>query len=444
MGIVSVDLAIIGAGPAGMAAAVEAAGHGLKVCVLDDQPEPGGQIYRAVERAGPEMDAILGDDYAAGRALADAFRAARVDYRPGSMVWRTDPDPRIAYSRAGRAETVSADRVLIAAGAMERAMPIPGATRPRVMGAGAAQGLLKASGLVPEGRVVLAGTGPLLLLVAVQLVRAGADVAAILGTNDWRNHLDAAPLLPRALANHKELAKGIGLYRFLRSAGMPIRTGIRDLRVEDGKVVVGDDVIPYDLLLLHDGIVPRTHLPRQLGIRHVWHGPQRHWHPDVGPAGRTEHERILIAGDCAGIAGAGAAALSGRIAGRTAAGRESFDLVRRLERAKAARPLLDTLFPPTAPVAPDDAVVCRCESLTGADIRRAARDGAMGPNQMKAFARAGMGPCQGRMCALATAELIADTHGLDAAEVGVWRVRPPVMPVTLGELAAMDSQRSGG
>ena len=438
------DLAIVGAGPAGMAAAVEAAGHGLKVCVLDDQPEPGGQIYRAVERAGPEMDAVLGEDYAAGRALAASFRAAGVDYRPGSMVWRIDPDPRIAYSRAGRGETVAADRVLIAAGAMERAMPIPGAARPRVMGAGAAQSLLKASGLVPDGRVVLAGTGPLLLLVAAQLARAGADVAAVLGTGNWRNHLDAAPFLPRALANRAELAKGIGLYRFLGSAGVPLRTGLRDLRVEEGKVVGGDDEIPYDLLLLHDGIVPRTHLPRQLGIRHVWHGPQRHWRPDAGPVGQTDHERILVAGDCAGIAGADAAVLSGRIAGRAVAGRESAELVRRLDRAKAIRPLLDALFPPTTPVAPDEALVCRCESLTGADIRRAARDGAMGPNQLKAFARAGMGPCQGRMCSLATAELIADTHGLDAAEVGVWRVRPPVMPVTLGELAAMDRLGSVG
>ena len=99
----SVDLAIVGAGPAGMAAAVEAAEHGLSVTVLDDQPEPGGQIYRGIERAGPDLSAILGDEYEAGRALVEDFRSARIDYRPNSAVWRLDAGARIAYSRDGAA-----------------------------------------------------------------------------------------------------------------------------------------------------------------------------------------------------------------------------------------------------------------------------------------------------------------------------------------------------
>ena len=168
----NLDLAIVGAGPAGMAAAVEAAEHGLSVAVLDDQPEPGGQIYRGIERAGPELSTILGEEYCAGRTLARDFRAAGIDYRPNSAVWRLDVGARLAFSRDGRAATLAADRVLIATGAMERPVPVPGAERPGVMGAGAAQTLLKASGLVPAGRVVLAGSGPLLLLVGCQLLDA--------------------------------------------------------------------------------------------------------------------------------------------------------------------------------------------------------------------------------------------------------------------------------
>ena len=338
----SVGLAIVGAGPAGMAAAVEAAEHGLSVTVLDDQPEPGGQIYRGIERAEPGLCAILGEEYEAGRALAADFRKARIDYRPGSAVWRLDAGARIAYSREGSASTVSARRVLIATGAMERPVPIPGAERPGVMGAGAAQVLLKASGLVPAGRIVLAGSGPLLLLVGCQLLDAGAEVAAVLETTESADYLDAAPALPRALAGWRDLAKGVTMKRRLRRAGVAFRSGVSGLAATGESVRFDGGEIACDLLLLHEGVVPQTHLSRQAGLAHRWRPEQRHWAPVSDSLGRTADETLLIAGDAGGIAGARAAALSGRGRGQAGSGRGPGRAGRRAEpgarHAAAARP----------------------------------------------------------------------------------------------------------
>ncbi len=436
----SVDLVVVGAGPAGMAAAVEARKLGLSVVLLDDQPEPGGQIYRGIERAGPGLSAILGEDYEAGCALVQEFRQAGIDYRPGSAVWRLDPGATLAYSRDGAARTVTANRVLIATGAMERPVPIPGAERPGVMGAGAAQTLLKASGLVPEGRVVLAGTGPLLLLVGRQLLDAGAEVVAVLETTAHADYLDAAPALPRALAGWRDLAKGVAMKRRLRRSGVAFRSGVTGLAAAGDCVRFEGGAVVCDLLLLHEGVVPQTHLSRQAGLPHRWHVEQGHWAPVADTLGRTDEETILVAGDTGGIAGARAAALSGRLAARTAAGASPGNLAAALEREKKIRPLLDRLYRPHTVLPVDEATVCRCESITGGDIRRAVRDGAMGPNQLKAFTRAGMGPCQGRMCGLAVAEIIADERGLAIEEVGSYRIRPPIRPLTLGELAAMEGE----
>ena len=166
----TVELGIIGAGPAGMAAAVLAAELGLETVLIDEQPAPGGQIYRAIE--GAEPNTPLGPDYLVGRPLVTALRASNVDYRSGTTLWHLDPEGTLFLETGGRIETVTARRILLATGALERPVPIPGWTLPGVMTAGAAQILLKSSGLVPEGRVVLAGQGPLLYLVAAQLAHA--------------------------------------------------------------------------------------------------------------------------------------------------------------------------------------------------------------------------------------------------------------------------------
>ena len=459
------DIAVIGAGPAGMAAAEEASAYGLRVVVLDEQAEPGGQIYRNISSNGANdstLNDILGPDYRRGATLTRQFVMAceygRIDYRPDTAVWQIDRDLTVHTSRGGAVEDIRARRLIIATGAMERPVPIPGWTLPGVMAAGAAQIMLKAAHAVPDGPVVIAGAGPLLLLVAQQLADAGATVAAVLETTRLLDYVAALPKLPRALRAQAVLRKGMAMRRALRR--VRVFSGVRDLAAIGGDGVEAvrfghhgaTREIAAKTLLLHQGVVPNVQITRQLGCEHAWDGAQRCWRPVLDDWYNTSLDGVAVAGDGGGIAGAEAAALAGRIAGLEAAYRldklpiedrtaMATMLRRELAGHLAARPLLDTLFRPSPEIlSPPDAatVVCRCEEVTAGAIREAVALGATGPNQMKAYLRCGMGPCQGRLCGLTVSEIIAAERGKTVAETGYYRIRPPIKPVTLGELAGLD------
>jgi NADPH-dependent 2,4-dienoyl-CoA reductase/sulfur reductase-like enzyme len=461
------DVAVIGAGPAGMAAAVEIAAQGLSVVVLDEQPEPGGQIYRNISTNTANharINDILGPDYRRGETLArdfaDACEAGPIDYRRDSVVWQVDDDLTMHLSRNGAASDLQARRIVVATGAMERPVPIPGWTLPGVMGAGGAQIMLKAAHAVPDGPVVLAGCGPLLLLVARQLLDAGAEVAALLETTRFSDYWAALPALPGALRGHAMLRKGMAMRRQIDRAGVPIHAGVGALEAVGGERVEAvrfvrsgaTGQIAVATLLLHQGVVPNVQITRQLGCAHEWNEPQRCWRPVLDDWGNADIEGIAVAGDGGGIGGAEAAAVAGRIAGLEAAHRlgklaaaerdaRAAPLRRELAGHLAIRPLLDTLFRPRADMlAPPDpaTVVCRCEEVTAGATRDAVALGATGPNQAKAYLRCGMGPCQGRFCGLTVAEIIAAETGRSMEETGYYRIRPPIKPVTLGELAGID------
>ncbi len=455
-----VDFLVIGGGPAGLAAATLADELGLSTLVLDEQPEPGGQIYRGIESVHPKTLSLLGDDYGKGRSIADAFRQSGAAYIPNASVWRVDDDGTIAYSSDGKGATAQGRRVLVATGAIERPVPIPGWTLPGVMTAGGAQVLLKSAGVVPSGHVVVAGCGPLALLVTRQLIAAGADVAALLETTRTGDYLSAARHLPRALRAREYLQKGMTLRREIRAAGVAIHSGVDSLAATGEKSVRSVSFrrngsqaeIQTDSLFLHFGVSPNTQITRQVGCDHEWYEPQRYWRPVRDDWGATSQNTIAVAGDGGGIDGAVAAALTGRLVALDAACRQNvIDRAERDRRAApiradldthcAIRPLLDALFTPPAEICapPDDAtIVCRCEEISVGDIREAVALGAMGPNQLKSFTRCGMGPCQGRMCGLTAAELIAKANGETVEDVGYYRIRPPIKPVTLGELATMN------
>jgi NADPH-dependent 2,4-dienoyl-CoA reductase/sulfur reductase-like enzyme len=447
----TVDLAIVGAGPAGMAAAALAAELGLDTFLIDEQESPGGQIYRAVERASDRSP--LGPDYLAGRPLVAALRDGAVQYRPATTVWHIDPEGTLSLAADGVSETIEARRILLATGAIERAVPIPGWTLPGVMTAGAAQILLKTADLVPEGRAVLAGQGPLLYLAALQLARAGASPVAVLETTARANYLAAARHIGGLWAGRRDLDKGLAMMAGLRRTGIPLRCGVRGLRAVgrerlEGVVWDGGEVAA-DHLLLHQGVVPNTQISLALQLPHQWDEAQLCWRPVVDEWGRTGLEKIAIAGDCAGVEGAGAAALSGRVAALDAAlllgridertrERRARPLRSALARERAIRPFLDALYRPGEPVLcpPDEVIACRCEEVTAGQIRRAVRLGAQGPNQVKAFVRCGMGPCQGRICGPVASVVIARERGLPVAEIGAYRPRAPYKPITVGTLAA--------
>lgn len=454
------DVVVIGAGPAGMSAAIGLRAQGLTVLVVDEQPAPGGQIWRAVEAvAATPTGRLLGDEYRAGAGLAERFRACGAFYEPDTQVWQIEPDWHVYMTRQGRAEVVRAGRVVLALGAQERPAPFPGWTLPGVLTVGAAQILLKTSRQVPAEPVWVAGSGPLPLLYMAQLLRAGGKVAGWLDTSPpggWRR---ALPWLGDALSAWGDVSKGLAWLREIRAAGVKRVRGVTALRA------LGDDRLreieytaggvtaraPASVLLSHEGVVPSIHMTRALECAHSWNAQQACLAPDLDAWGQTSRLGIYVAGDGAGIGGAQAACVRGELvaagvalhAGRLA--QPAADALAAPLRARLAgllrlRPMLDALYPPRAGIfAPsDDTIVCRCEELTAGDIRRAAAIGQPGPNQIKSYTRAGMGPCQGRQCGYTIAHIVAAEQKRPVAEVGFYRIRPPLKPLTLGELASLD------
>jgi NADPH-dependent 2,4-dienoyl-CoA reductase/sulfur reductase-like enzyme len=457
------DLLIVGAGPAGMAAAVTARRYGLSVRVVDDQPAPGGQIWRGIETvaATPRL-ARLGAAYGAGVDRAAAFRACGALYEPESQLWQIEPGFRAFVTRGGQARRVGARAVILATGAQERPAPFPGWTLPGVLTVGAAQILLKTADSVPSKPVWIAGCGPLPLLYMTQLVAAGGRIAGFLDTTPPGRLSAALRYLPQGLGRLGDLAKGLSWSLALRRAGFPVIRHVAELRAEgegrlqrlryraqDGR----EADVAAEVLLVHEGVVPNIHAPLALGCGVTWNAAQQCYAPALDIWGETSQADVFVAGDGAGIGGAEAAEPRGRIAALRVAARlgrlgdEEAEMAARSERkllshALALRPFLDALYAPRPQVfAPaDETVVCRCEEVTAGELRERATQGRPGPNQLKAFTRAGMGPCQGRQCGYTMAHIVAAAQNRPVEEVGFYRIRPPLKPVTLGELAGLDER----
>ncbi len=449
----SYDIVVIGGGPAGLAAAALAERAGVSTVLFDENPGIGGQIYRGITSTPLANRTILGEDYWAGEALAKEAKASGASIVTGATVWSLDPQRIVGVSIDGKARMIAAQRVIIATGSLERPFPIPGWTLPGVMSAGGAQTALKAHGLLPAGRTVMAGTGPLLWLLAVQLLRAGGRIDAILDTTPRGSWLRALPHLPDFMLS-PYFAKGLALLREVR-AKVPVHKVDRVEAIGDGKlreVVFGQGRMAADLLLLHQGVVPNVNLALAAGVAHAWNERQLCFQPVLDGDFASSLPGIAVAGDGAGIAGGTAAAERGRIAAIAAvcALRPDADVPdpqpvrRRLQHEERGRAFLDGLNRPAESFRqPEgDIVVCRCEEVTAQQVRDMVKIGCEGPNQMKAFLRCGMGPCQGRLCGLTVTELIAAERKTTPPEVGYYRLRPPVKPITLAELASLPISES--
>ncbi|MEI6160839.1 MAG: NAD(P)/FAD-dependent oxidoreductase [Roseococcus sp.] len=444
-----VPLLILGAGPAGLAALAEARARGIEPLLLDENPGPGGQVHRAVGGFyRPTPDAPGADQAREGLALIAAAKGG--ECRFGATLWAIQEDGVVSWSEGGQAQQALASVLLLCPGATERALPIPGWTLPGVMGVGATQILMKTAGLLPEGKTWLAGQGPLLWLYAAQLLDKGVRPAGILdlspGRIPWRH-------LPMALRAPGYLAQGLSWMWRIRRAGVPVIRAREVAALGSGRlsaIAVDGREFPADLLLLHDGVVPNTQVTRALpGCAHLWDQAQACFRPVLDEWGNTSLEGLLVAGDGGGVGGARAAALSGRIAALEAArwlGHLSVEQrdalagpqLHRRAAELAPRALLDAMYPPLSPgrIA-DGTVVCRCEEITAGQVRAAVALGAQGPNQVKAFLRAGMGACQGRVCGPAVHALMAEARGVGAERLEPLRTRFPTKPVTVGELAGL-------
>ncbi|MEU3911201.1 NAD(P)/FAD-dependent oxidoreductase [Streptomyces sp. NPDC029721] len=454
------DLAVVGAGPAGLAAAVTAARLGLRVTLLDTAERPGGQYYRhPAATLGATRPEALHHDWRAFATREAALRehetGGRVTYLPRHHVWTVvpadEPGTWFLHALAGQAPdetpvTLRARRVLLATGAYERQLPFPGWTLPGVVGAGGAQAMLKNNLVLPGRRVVVAGSGPLLLAVAGSLAAAGATVPAVVEAASYTAY---APQAPALLRNPAKLAEGATY------GGALLRHGIRLLtrhavteahgttRVEavtiarldqDWRPLAGTARrIPCDALAVGHGLVPQLELATGLGCATL-QAPDGTVALELDAAQRTSVPGIWSAGETGGIGGAQLALTEGEIAAHSIAGRPvPAALARRRARLRAfagAMAVAHRPGPGWTGWLREETDVCRCEEVPAGRIREAARElGARDARTVKLLTRAGMGWCQGRMCGPAVAALAGEAPAPDR--------RPLSCPVPLRHLAAL-------
>lgn len=457
------EFAIIGGGPAGIAAATLAAGLGIDTVLLDEQPTPGGQVYRnieAIHNTPGSLSGILGKSYDKGNVLVEAFRQSGARYEPSSSVWQVTPNGKIGVSQSGHSYLLKADRILIATGAVERPVPVPGWTLPGVMTAGAVQTLMKGAGIVPEEATVLAGSGPLFYLVALQLIAAGVPLRAIIETQNPTPLLKKAMLVSQVRAGFGDLLDGLKWIHALKSSGVPIYQGsnIRGEGVKKLEAVTFESRgrlhrLEAATLLLHEGVIPNTQLTTSLRCAHRWDDAQVAWVPILDQWGTTSVDCIAVAGDGAGTRGAKAAPHTGQLAALETAhrlGRLSMKERDRmaskhrlvLDRLVGIRSLLDHLYAPTEAIRTpaDDDIVCRCEEVSAGEIRELVNDQSfLELNQLKSQSRCGMGQCQGRMCGQTIARILAEQRGTSMKDAGYFRLRIPVKPLPLDELAHLQN-----
>jgi NADPH-dependent 2,4-dienoyl-CoA reductase/sulfur reductase-like enzyme len=452
-----VQLAIAGAGPAGLAAAVEAAELGIPATVIDMYPRPGGQYYKQLpaefKTGAVQRDPISGNE---GQELLSSLESTGTRVLSNTLAWGIFPGEDgpgyliCLHGPDGTARRIVAEKVILAPGAYDRPLPFPGWTLPGVITAGAAQVMVKSQRVLPGQRVLLSGTGPLQLAVASQLINGGAEVVAILDANPfpWSGWRHAAS----TWGQWERLREGWDYWRSIRKAGASLRWGQTIIRAEgDGRLeqaVIGAvnggarETIAVDTLCLGFGFVPATQLPAQAGCELEYRTESGSYVPRRDQWLQTSLPGLFVAGDGAGIGGKDTALWEGRLAAMAAAAQlgltvpgERIETARRERlRQKRFAAVLDTLFPfPPAlwDLMTDDTILCRCEEITLGEVRQVVADGATTPTAVKGLTRAGMGRCQGRMCFGTVAQVIARETGRPVDSMRPSTPRPPVLPVPL-------------
>jgi NADPH-dependent 2,4-dienoyl-CoA reductase/sulfur reductase-like enzyme len=444
-------IAVVGGGPAGLAAAVEAARAGLTVHLYDEGPTLGGPTY------GHAVDStLLGELRAAG---------SRIVVHPSATVWGIFEQHTLAVWEQDRADSIRPEAIVLATGAHCRSVPIPGWTLPGVT--------TNTSQALPETRapgqtVLVAGAGPLLPVVASRLVRGGARVVAVLDTASSGRTPRA---LPAPWGQWPLSGDATADWHALRAARVPLVgsrtvariTGDETMRKavtvavdEDWRPVRGsEETLEVAAVCFAWNAVPSIQLSQMCGAEHRYVAERGGWVPVVSAEMETTVPGVLSAGDGAGLSGAAMAALEGRIAGIAAAARlgalspgAARSQLRLHQSALAplrkSRDGLGSLIAPRpglAELITPDTVICPCEGVTGAQVDQALAEGVGDLGQMKRMTRAGMGECQGRMCSPALAQIIAHRRSIGLEAIAPPSIRPPVTPVPIHVLATLPDER---
>lgn len=477
-GSVEADVAVVGAGPAGMAAALAATERGARVVMVDTSPMLGGQYFRQTLTEYPAQAAPAPLSRAPS-VLPARFRRltedALVSTLLGREVWWAEEYPggfRLGLSQ-DEPGLVHCRSLVLATGASELVLPFPGWELPGVLSAGAVQALLKSQNIALGPRVVIGGTGPFLLPVAASLARAGARVVVVEAARPGHD-LGA---LSRLLGHPAKLAEAGGYLATLARHRAQVLMGHGFVRCEgtskvervvvarlgpDGRAVAGTEkAIAADAVGVSYGFVPRVELARQLGAQEQFalSFAGRPKHPGrqvvVGPDMATSVPGLFVAGELAGVAGAEVAELEGALAGHAAA---SFiglperpaparpERGGRLARGRAFASVLGRLYPTGTGFTTrlsGRTIFCRCEQVPWSEVRAAIAAGANTAREVRNVTRCGMGYCQGRTCGPALQLSLAALTGMPMANVGDLHKRSVAVPVDLSRVAELAHPGAG-
>ena len=460
------DVAVLGAGPAGLAAAGAAATAGARVALIDAGRRTGGQYWR--HREGDDGSHHTGWSIFAGLTRTVEGHGARIEHLAGHSIWQVETLPdggfRVNATVDDGERTILARIVIVASGAYDRQLPFPGWTLPGVFTAGGAQALLKGHGVVAGSKIAVAGTGPFLLAVAAGLAEAGAQVVGIFEAAGAPTAFARHPV--SVARNSAKVLEGVRYAWVLARHRIPYRTRTAVIAAHGTDSVTGVLVakldrnwnvvdgsqreLECDTVAVGYGFTPQLELALQLGCAtRLDQDGSLVAVVDVNQ--RSNVPGVYVAGEATGIGGSALSVTEGDIAGRHAAraatGAEPDALaIRRLGRRRGSQQFFATAMLQAYPVGAGwmswtraDTVVCRCEEVTVETIDDAVHElGANDPRAVKLYARPGMGLCQGRVCGYATSCLVADRAGRTPTVSDLQGVagRPIAAPITLGQLAA--------
>jgi glycine/D-amino acid oxidase-like deaminating enzyme len=473
LGIVGVDVLVVGAGPAGLEAALAARRAGAGVTIVDERAAPGGQYYKQLAAAYHTASGKAPDrQMESGRTLIAAAQAEGIALRTETTVWgafrEAENELLIGIERRGEASLMRPRSLIIATGATEAPYPVPGWTLPGVMTTGGLQTLLRSYRTAPPGPIVVAGNGPLNLQVAAELVKAGAQVAAVVESG--------RPFAPRRLPAGAAafltmpslMLQGLGYLATLRRAGVPIlynhavagiegETAVRGVRVAavgaDGRLAATSRLIAAVSVGLGYGFLPQAEISRQLGIEHDWDAAGLGYVRARRDAdGRTSLPGVFVAGEAGGIGGAQIAMAQGALAGMAAARHCGYltnapaagPWHRQLSRHRSFQRRLWAAFSsplvPLAGVTPDT-VLCRCEDVTVGEVTACLSQTGADLGAVKRQTRAGMGRCQGRYCAASLRHLLAGSAAGSPLDLPAPQL--PIKPVPLAAIAVEKPEWGG-
>jgi pyruvate/2-oxoglutarate dehydrogenase complex dihydrolipoamide dehydrogenase (E3) component len=455
----SADVLVIGGGAGGLSAALAARSCGLDVLLLDERQTAGGQYYKQPSEAlkVEPLDRQQRD----GSVLRQRCEAAGVRIIDGAETFAALDASSVMATHAGRTAVYRARAMVIATGAYERAVPIPGWTLPGVMTTGALQTLWRSHRALPGRRILIAGNGPLNLQVACEVMAAGTDVVAVAEAADMLGPARLGAALRMAMQDPALTTTGIALMARAWRGGAKLLFGQvaraisaveGGLQVELGNAKGGHgERFVVDAVALGYGFQPSNELLRALGARHDFDPGIRALRTVRTRECETTVPNLFAVGDACGLGGAPAALEEGQIAGLAIAERlgasppagVSADAAhRRLQRHRRFQAALWHLYDAPSPglsLADDATLICRCEQISKGTLIAAMADGEPSIGAVKRRTRAGMGRCQGRYCGPLIAAHLADATGRPLHEHALFAPRAPVKPVTISDLVGGSS-----